>query len=665
MLRLERLTAPLSSSSSTTEQSLSDQTDRRVLRNGLSTHTRPTGGGSASAFALRRGEEGVFERGVDAAAKRMIAEVEEEEQQKQQQQQIDQSHHSFSYVPSREVNTGPVMASFGETYVPSSKERHALRGDVGHLAAQEMCLPRHTLADPTAELNLKKSRQLDELLGCPMPALAKAEEVCALLPDFYTNQLALPPRSAELVMALLSQTSLQLRVRRVVPSSSLSPSSLLVLQHDSSNSDSLLTSPSLPRLSQRHDRARRTSQKRVNAIQTRETNVMEGVRRANRIDERSETEYGDAAEDAANDDDDDVDDITRRPFSSSNNTNASSMLRARSHPSRKESRTRANTHTENSSIRKNTSSMHVAATAHTGSPFTVDTSHMEGIPFLSAMRTLYAHQKVCFVAPTALTLEHMMIALASVTAKSTAVFHLAQRLLLDADKYVTLPTRTLYTAYFKICATNDAMSFAVARMRDAVLQLGISLDAGMATALLHGLNERGYAEEAVALLARVQHVPLTTPLLNAALETLLLSGQPRSCFSVLRAVDSASVLLNADSYALLLLACEQMGEWEGVTEILADMQRRRVKGNAQTLNLLLKGLLKQKLYSYAAQLHGTMRVKKVPVWSELDEHVARLQGARDGGGARKDSSRRVERGTHAMLPHSRRPARPSPERRHA
>lgn len=72
----------------------------------------------------------------------------------------------------------------------------------------------------------------------------------------------------------------------------------------------------------------------------------------------------------------------------------------------------------------------------------------------------------------------------------------------------------------------------------------------------------------------------------------MLSQQPQACFAAFRAVATqAQLSLNADTYTLLLLACEQSGNWHEVTFVLSDMQQRRVRGNTQTLNLLLKGLM--------------------------------------------------------------------------
>lgn len=251
---------------------------------------------------------------------------------------------------------------------------------------------------------------------------------------------------------------------------------------------------------------------------------------------------------------------------------------------------------------------------------------LPSVPFFEDMRLLYARQKASFAAPTPLTVEYLMTACSAVTEPNRSVFHLANRLLLDCDKFVVLPTRTAYAAFFAVCRANNAVvPFAVARLKDAVTALHVSLDAPMATELLRGLNEGGYVEEAVALLARLEGVPLTTPLLNASLETLLLSREARSCFSAYESVRAASLKPDADTYTLLLLACEQSGDWGRVTRVLAEMQQRKVRGNAQTLNLLLKGLLVRRLTAYALQLHRTMKDKKVEVWPALEHGVEALQ----------------------------------------
>lgn len=249
---------------------------------------------------------------------------------------------------------------------------------------------------------------------------------------------------------------------------------------------------------------------------------------------------------------------------------------------------------------------------------------LHSIPFLGDMRRLYAYQKQHFVSPTPLLLEHLMATTSAATVPHSDSFHLANRLLLDADRYVVLPTRATYTCFFTICQLHHAMVFALARFKDAVVQLDVSADAAMLTALLKGLNHCGHVDEAVALLSRIKEVGMTTPLMNAALETLLLSSRASSCFSLHQAMRDADVKADADTYTLLLLACEKTGQWSRVTAVLADMQRRRVRGNRQTLNLLLKGLLQERLSSYAVQLYGTMREKQVEVWPALEAGVQRL-----------------------------------------
>ncbi|CCW59820.1 unnamed protein product [Phytomonas sp. EM1] len=485
-----------------------------------SVYTSEITGEAASTvrYPVKDSERGLFDRGVSPAAKEFIAEAEREYWASSEY--LHEAPSRGAGIPETETRvnakTGAVetitrvASPFGETYVPSSKERYALRGKVGELSYQH-AHPRRALADEHAEWNLRKERQLEEfLVTSPLPMLPKAREVALfLISDFYEAGLALQPRNAEAVMMLFSRASLQLRLRGEEIEEAMAKPSFL--PHASAPSSSDSASDSLPSV---------------------------------------KGSWG--GED------------------------------------------------------------------------------MNGIPFLAEMRRLYAHQKSCFVAPTPGMAEQLMSALSAVFAANPAVFHLAGRILIDCDKYVVLPTRSTYAAFFNICRVNRAMPFAIARMADAVLRLNVSVDAAMATAMLRGLNEGGYVEEAVALLGRIERVPLTTPLLNAALETLLLSSQALSCFSAFTAVTAARLRPDADTYTLLLLACEKSGEWARATTILADMQTRRIKGNAQTLNLLLKGLLMEKLHSYAVQLHQTMRAKRVEVWPALEAAVQRLRRAPKG-----------------------------------
>ncbi|KPI88802.1 hypothetical protein ABL78_2117 [Leptomonas seymouri] len=451
---------------------------------------------NAFRFAVKENERGLHDHGVTLEAKDFIAEAEEEYRASSAYLHEAPGGPGMPETESRiDANTGQritatrIAAPFGETYVPSGKERFSSRGHVGELARQRDAVDKPFMLDEHAQLNLKKERQLVELLDSPMPALAKAEEVAHFLCEsFYPQSLALQPRTCESAMLLFSQASYLKR--------------------------------------------------------------LEGPRHTNGND---------------------------------------------------------------------------AATPElTAGPRAVSPLTAQGIPLLADMRRLYTHQKRCFVSPTPLLLEHLMTTLSVVTEQSATTFHLANRLLLDADKYVVLPTRTTYTAFFKVCQVNNAMQFALARYTDALQALQLPVDAPMLTALLKGLNESGYVEEAVALLARVEHVPVSTPLLNASLETLLLSDQALSCFSLYDALKKSSTRPNAETYTLLLLACEKSGQWRRVTAILSDMQQRRVRGDAQTLNLLLKGLLQERLCSFATQLYHTMQAKQVPVWPALESGVRPL-----------------------------------------
>ncbi|KAG5479974.1 hypothetical protein LSCM1_06393 [Leishmania martiniquensis] len=449
-------------------------------------------------FAIKNSERGLLDHGVTPDAMNFIAEAEEEYRassaylhERPGGASMPKLETHVDEVTGQQVTTARIAAPLGEMCVPSNQERFAAQQRVGELSRQRSLADKPFMLDEHAQLNLRKERQLCELLASPMPQLAKAEEVAHFLLDgFYSQHLALQPRTCESVMLLYSHAGF---LRR-------------------------LDGPAKQHAGSTQDAAR---------------------------------------------------------------------LAARS----------------------------------SGGNTAVVPRTPQDVPFLDDMRRLYSHQKRCFVSPTPLSLEHLMTTLSAIVAPNTTAFHLANRILLDADKFVVLPTRTTYTAYFTVCHVNNAMQFAIARYTDAVQALQLPADAPMLTALLRGLNESGYVEEAVALLSRMQHVAVSTPLLNASLETLLLSEQALSCFSLYDAICDSSVKPNAETYTLLLLACEKSQQWGRVTAILADMQRRRVRGNEQTLNLLLKGLLQERLHSFAAQLYHTMLAKKVPLWPALESSV--------------------------------------------
>ncbi|KAF5221351.1 hypothetical protein ECC02_005593 [Trypanosoma cruzi] len=452
---------------------------------GTNRHSAPR---TSYQFAVRDEERGLYDHGVTPDARILMAEAEA-----QYKASADWLHAPPGGVAPPELRLDSdggtvscIAAPFAEEYVPSHKERYAHRGHVGELSMQRAAAPKFLL-DEHASLNLRKERQLCELMSSPMPSLQKAMELERLLHDFYLQRLALSSRNVEAIIALWAQCSVEER---------------------------LAGSAQVPRL------------------------------------------------------------------------------------------------TSSSSAGEN----------HVNSVAAVD-----AVPFLPAMKRLYFHARQTHVSPTPLVLECLMTTLAAVTSPDSSVFHFSNRLLLDADKYVVLPTRTTYAAFFTICSLHNAMSFAMARFKDAVVELHISVDATMATALLKGLCQNGLVEEALALLARIEHVPLDIQFLNASMEVLLLSAQPQACFSAFDAMQSCPVQPNSETYALLLLACERSGLWCRTTAILADMQKRRVKGDTKTLNLLLKGLLMERLHSYAKQLYGTMVKKHVEVWPALESQM-RLPG---------------------------------------
>lgn len=244
----------------------------------------------------------------------------------------------------------------------------------------------------------------------------------------------------------------------------------------------------------------------------------------------------------------------------------------------------------------------------------------QSLKCLDWMKEAYFHMRSGFTAPTPQIMESLMGALALSGATDQPTVHLAHRILLDADRYVTLPTRTTYAAYFDICNRCEIMHFAVKRFADAIDNLFIEPDAAMATALLRGLHENGLVEEAIAMLARMQRIDADVQFLNASMETLLLSQDARAVLASYEAVvkEKRSIVPSSDTFTLMLLACERLADWTPVRNILSEMQLHRVKGDAQCLNLLLKGLLLQKMNTFAHQLYLTMRLKRIDVWPAVE-----------------------------------------------
>lgn len=284
---------------------------------------------------------------------------------------------------------------------------------------------------------------------------------------------------------------------------------------------------------------------------------------------------------------------------------------------------------------------------------------------IGLLSKLYYHQKSTFTSPTPMTVEMFMKAIHQNTlSKGASVlddgmlgvarlgdgggsgvkrmwwYNQAHLLLKDCDKYVVLPTRGTYSAYFGLCAHYGDMSTALRRFIDSQEKMGLSSNPAMVAAIVSGLVSNGHNEEALRLIGRCSSVRMSIDLFNSILEALLLSRDATACFTAYDAIclgggkSSANgaiqgrpfttygIIPSAQTFSLLLLAMQKSGEWSGTTALLGQMQRAQIKGDATTLNLMLKGLLVNKLSSYANQLHRVMIKKGVSVWPDLDTALA-------------------------------------------
>eukprot|EP00796_Vickermania_ingenoplastis_P012937 gene12937-8793_t len=539
-------------------------------------------------FALRDEDRDWYDAGVSLEAKDFIAEAEEAYQRSWSalhsvpggtqaecvEAEVDEQTGEVRR-PAKTILTAP----FGETMVPGTKVAYALRNMEGELARQQQQRLQQRGEGPPrnefAALNLRKERQLQALLeASAMPLLAKAEEVRQLLAaEYYPNGVALQRSTGEVVMTLFFHAGLRQRL----------------------TGESTQTAvPVLP-------------------------GWMKGEQAAASFPAATSPPQ-----------------LPPHPGATSSLSEVSGSSGVELHSG-------------------------LAGPPPGAAP---QAYTFENMPYLSAMRKLYTHQKQHYVAPTSLQMEQLMVTLSAVPAAQQASsnrdapqrdavagggsrrwrrvsaageepFHLAQRLMIDAYRYVVLPSRTMLTAYIHVCRHHNRMAIALMEVRQALLNLSITLDASMAAALLRGLTSCGQLEEALTIMGRMHRIPLSTELVNACLEALVLSPDPLAAFSTYEACfgrGGARLRPNAESFTLLLLAMDQTGYWGPVRWIAGEMKRYQVRGTPTCLNLLLKGLLKEELNRNAAELHGVMRVKQVPVWPALEEGLSACLGHDKGAG---------------------------------
>jgi len=259
-------------------------------------------------------------------------------------------------------------------------------------------------------------------------------------------------------------------------------------------------------------------------------------------------------------------------------------------------------------------------------------------PFLRSMISLYCYCRSTMASPTPAMMECVMQQLALVQgsgAMARRFVLFADQLFADSEKYVFPPTPGCYAAYFTLCNRHERMHVALTRYADAVTQLHIEPSTLMIQALLAGLNQNGLVDEAVMLIGRIHGVVVDAALMNTILETFLLANDPTSCFAAFEACKGGPALPTSETYATLLLVCEKTNNWAPTRSLLASIQEYKVRCNAECLNLLLKGLLNEKLSSFAHQLVKAMHRRGVEVWPALQSAMNNW----------KQSKRRIHR-TH-------------------
>eukprot|EP00760_Papus_ankaliazontas_P013048 PhM_4_TR15635/c0_g1_i1/m.78247 len=238
--------------------------------------------------------------------------------------------------------------------------------------------------------------------------------------------------------------------------------------------------------------------------------------------------------------------------------------------------------------------------------------------FLDAIFEMYHYMKGTFAAPSQKILEYLMCALARFRIPSAQNESRAHKLLLDSEKFTVMPTRATYTAYFDVCGTNNVMHIAVARFVDVRQKLGMQPDEGMCTVMIRGLVKNGQVEEAVAFISNMYAVPVDVFLMDAVLEALAQSRDPMAAFTAYRSMLGSGVTPSAYTFWYMMLACEKSDLWDETPFVLEQMHRLGIRGNAATLNLVIKGLLTLKQTELAHKMYLAMKRKRLEVWEALE-----------------------------------------------
>lgn len=198
------------------------------------------------------------------------------------------------------------------------------------------------------------------------------------------------------------------------------------------------------------------------------------------------------------------------------------------------------------------SSSHAVYEAHDAASAANRDIHTYASPFLGPIWTMYRYMIDSGTDPNHRIVQHVMGLLGRVQRRHIDVEARAHALMMDCDRLKLSPTPYTLVDYCRICTVNQAMHLAMARVTDSMTRHEMPPDADVSATLLRGLTVNKHHKEALKLLTTLHNVPLTLPLLHAALQAGRYSGDPTSALALYESVRGSGVRPTAFTIGILI-----------------------------------------------------------------------------------------------------------------
>lgn len=245
-------------------------------------------------------------------------------------------------------------------------------------------------------------------------------------------------------------------------------------------------------------------------------------------------------------------------------------------------------------------------------------------PMLNQVWRVYRYMIDSGTNPTPKIHQHMMMILESVRSKNAEVEAKAHALMLDNDRFKTIPTEYTLQHYISICSHNGCMHIAMTRYTDARGRLQLMTSASLCSNMLRGLLLNDQIEEAVQFVQALDSVAMTDHLLNSVMQVMRRTKDPSSCFTMFRAIRGSGLPPSLSTVSTLLDVCYEINDFSEVPFILQLMKQYGVKGDERFSNKMLVALHRAGMPDVGDRFEKSLRKFGVRIYGEKLREAKRL-----------------------------------------